>query len=133
MVYMKEMKAIITTFIEYICHLSKYTKGKMVKLAGTFKLYALQHIIPSKCYKMILTLIFYFRYRYIYKYLYLYEKLQFRCIQCLYQEGTHWGIVFFVLTQKLYLTSKVTNYNCLHWIRLAASLHLVERCNNKIK
>ena len=55
MVYMKKMKAIITTFIEYICHLSKYSKGNMVKLAGTFKTYALQHIIPSKCYRMILA------------------------------------------------------------------------------
>ena len=36
MVYMKKMKAIITTFIEYICHLSKYPKGNMVKLAGTY-------------------------------------------------------------------------------------------------
>ena len=36
MVYMKKMKAIITTFIEYICHLSKYSKGNMVKLAGTY-------------------------------------------------------------------------------------------------
>ena len=48
MVYMKKMKAIITTFIEYICHLSKYPKGNMVKLAGTYSRHILYNTLYHK-------------------------------------------------------------------------------------